>query len=58
MSARAEAALLLRLQPLRRPAPQRVEMLGAEKTEMADDCSEISPMIACPAFELSQGNFV
>jgi hypothetical protein len=31
-------------------------MLGAEKTEMADDCSEISPMIACPAFELSQGN--
>jgi len=26
--------------------------------DRAGDCGRISPMIACPAIELSQGNFV
>src|SRR5215470_5958920 len=36
MARLVEAVLLLRLQPLRRPAPQRIEMLGAKEAEMAD----------------------
>src|SRR4029077_7232378 len=35
-SAHGEPALLCRLDPFRRTSPQRVAMVGTEKTEMAD----------------------